>query len=176
VKSRIAVIAVGAAVLFGIVTVPSEYAMASSVPPAQSTAHYKPVPHQITRGPDTTYFCKFTAYEPFKLTARSSTLYAQSAVTECSDPRPTGCHMTVDLQELKEIGGIGRWETIAVGDKGWVACATSGKASVTQASYKCQSILNDYPFRNQSILAIEFPGGHAVGNPATSSSVSEPCE
>jgi hypothetical protein len=84
--------------------------------------------------------------------------------------------MIVELEELKEIGGIERWQVMGSHDKGWIQYKTTGADSSTTASYKCLSTLNEYPFRTVVTLAIEFPGGVGTGNPAVSSSVLKECE
>lgn len=177
-KSRFAVVVACAAVVFGMLGVPSAGAATSSV--ARNQSHGYTHNHSIsvsgrTNG-DITYWCTFEADEPIWLTHESSKLYSVGKIDECSSPAPTTCHMIVELQELKERGGIEQWETMASKDKGWVSCSTKWPGNSSTAGYKCLSTLNDYPFRTVVTLAIEFPGGSGSGDPAVSDSVLKACE
>lgn len=175
-KSQLAIVTACAAVIAGMIGTPA--ARAGADPARQgryyAPGHRRPVPERITG--NTTYWCKFRANAPFWLTSESSQLYSTGTIFQCSTPIPTGCHMTVELEELMEIGGVYRWQVIASGDRGWIACATKGRYNTTTTSYKCQSVLHDRSFQTVVTLAIDFPGGTGTGSPAVSSSVIKACE
>jgi hypothetical protein len=191
-KSRFAVVAACAAIVAGTVGIPVASAAASPLARTQSVRltathstaashatrkfRHRYTPRPLSVSGTTVYYCKFRANEPFWLIHESSRLYATGSIFECSSPPPTGCHMTTDLQELKDQGGIKLWTTIATGDKGWRTCTTRRPNNTTTASYKCQSTLHYQQFRTVVYLSIEYPGGHATGNPAISSSVTKRCE
>lgn len=140
--------AIGACVvaLAGIAGAPAAGAAANPVThSAASKAHQVPKPderklrHHKPRSisGDITYWCTFHAATPFWLTHESSKLYGTGSITQCSNPKPTGCHMIVDLEELKVVSGIDQWNIIATGDTGWRACTTSRPKNTTTTSYTC---------------------------------------
>lgn len=123
-----------------------------------------------------TYYCKYHANTPFWLTHESSKLYGTGSIYRCSNPPPTGCHMIVDLEQLRDEGGVELWVIVATGDKGWRACSTSRPNNTTTTSYTCQSTLFYREWRDVVTVAIEYPGGSEPGGPAVSDTANKLCE
>jgi hypothetical protein len=117
--------------------------------------------------------CKFKAVAPFFLTTKSRKMYAEGKITECTNPPPDKCKMTVHLRS-STTGGL-FWDNRQSKSTDWEACAKIKKRPVQTPPDTCNAYPELVDWDTEVLLSIEISGEPVDSGSDTSETVKYYC-